>query len=149
MREQIAAQIGRIQAAAQSVAAADVLCALAKAALQNHYVMPEVDDSDRIEIREGRHPVVERVLEDTLFVPNDTLLNCTSDRVYVITGPNMAGKSTFCITFSIFPLSLVISGSSTFFLLLANASEAFVRSRQAAKIMYKTFCLMRYFFCFC
>ena len=95
VREQIAAQIGRIQAAAQSVAAADVLCALAKAALQNHYVMPEVDDSDRIEIREGRHPVVERVLEDTLFVPNDTLLNCTSDRVYVITGPNMAGKSTF------------------------------------------------------
>ena len=95
VREQIAAQIGRIQAAAQSVAAADVLCALAKAALQNHYVMPEVDDSDRIEIREGRHPVVERVLEDTLFVPNDTLLNCTSDRVYVITGPNMAGKSPF------------------------------------------------------
>ncbi len=95
VREQIAAQIGRIQAAAQSVAAADVLCALAKAALQNHYVMPEVDDSDRIEIREGRHPVVERVLEDTLFVPNDTLLNCGTDRVYVITGPNMAGKSTF------------------------------------------------------
>ena len=95
VREQIAAQIGRIQAVAQSVAAADVLCALAKAALQNHYVMPEVDDSDRIEIREGRHPVVERVLEDTLFVPNDTLLNCGTDRVYVITGPNMAGKSTF------------------------------------------------------
>lgn len=95
VREQIAAQVHRIQSAARSVAAADVLCSLARTAQQNQYVMPEVDESDRIEIQDGRHPVVERVLEDTLFVPNDTRLDCGSNRVYIITGPNMAGKSTF------------------------------------------------------
>ena len=95
VREQIAAQAHRLKATAQAIAAADVLCSLAKTAQQNHYVMPTVDDSDRIEIKEGRHPVVEAVLQDELFVPNDTLLDCEENRVYVITGPNMAGKSTF------------------------------------------------------
>ena len=95
VREKIAAQVERLQAVSQAVAVADVLCSLARAAVQNHYVRPTVDDSDRIDIRDGRHPVVERVLEDDLFVPNDTFLNCGDDRVYIITGPNMAGKSTF------------------------------------------------------
>ena len=95
VREQIAAQAHRLKAAAQAIAEVDALCSLAKAAQQNHYVMPTVDDSDRIEIKEGRHPVVEAVLQDELFVPNDTLLDCGENRVYVITGPNMAGKSTF------------------------------------------------------
>lgn len=95
VREQIAAQVSRIQQTAQAIAAVDVLCSLAKVAQQYNYVMPEVDDSCRIQIQDGRHPVVERVLEDTLFVPNDTLLDCDDNRVYIITGPNMAGKSTF------------------------------------------------------
>ena len=95
VRETIAAQVERLQQTSRAVAAVDVLCALAKVAQQNHYVKPLMDDSDVIDIRDGRHPVVEQVLDGELFVPNDTLLNCGSDRVYIITGPNMAGKSTF------------------------------------------------------
>ena len=95
LRERVAGQIVRIQGTAQALAAADALCSLAQAAEQYHYVCPEVTEDDLLEVREGRHPVVERVLEDELFVPNDVRLNCGDDRVWVITGPNMAGKSTF------------------------------------------------------
>ncbi len=95
VREQISAQVQRLQSVSQAVAALDALCSLAKVAVQNRYVKPSVDDTDRIEIHDGRHPVVEAVLEDELFVPNDTLLDCGENRVYIITGPNMAGKSTF------------------------------------------------------
>jgi len=95
VRESIAAQVARLQSVSQAIASVDVLCSLAKVAQQNHYVKPQMDDSDVIDIRDGRHPVVEQVLEGELFVPNDTLLNCGDDRVYIITGPNMAGKSTF------------------------------------------------------
>ena len=95
VREVIAGQVSRIQATSHAVAQLDALCSLAKAARKNHYVMPTVDDSDRLHIVAGRHPVVERVLEDSLFVPNDTHMDCGDNRVYVITGPNMAGKSTF------------------------------------------------------
>ena len=95
LRERIADQSRRLQSTARAIAAVDVLCSLAKVARQNRYVKPQMDDSDVISIREGRHPVVEQVLEEELFVPNDTLLNCGDDRVYIITGPNMAGKSTF------------------------------------------------------
>jgi len=95
VRESIAAQVARLQSVSQAIASVDVLCSLAKVAQQNHYVKPQMDDSDVIDIRDGRHPAVEQVLEGELFVPNDTLLNCGDDRVYIITGPNMAGKSTF------------------------------------------------------
>ena len=95
VRETIAAQVERLQKTSRSIACVDVLCSLAKVAQQNHYVRPDMDDTDVIDIREGRHPVVEQVLEGELFVPNDTLLNCGDDRVYIITGPNMAGKSTY------------------------------------------------------
>ena len=95
VRETIAAQVERLQQTSRAIAAVDVLCSLAKVAQQNHYVKPQMDDSDVIDIRDGRHPVVEQVLDGELFVPNDTLLNCGTDRVYIITGPNMAGKSTF------------------------------------------------------
>ncbi len=95
VRETIAAQVERLQQTSRAIAAVDVLCSLAKVAQQNHYVKPDMDDSDVIDIKDGRHPVVEQVLDGELFVPNDTLLNCGSDRVYIITGPNMAGKSTF------------------------------------------------------
>ena len=95
LREQIAAQVLRIQAAADAVAELDCLCALAETAVRNGYCMPEVDLGSVIEIREGRHPVVERCQTETPFVPNDTILNDGDARVAIVTGPNMAGKSTY------------------------------------------------------
>ena len=95
LREQVAAQVARVQAAADAVARLDTLCALAEVAVKNHYVCPEVDLSRTLDIREGRHPVVEQAQKDTLFVPNDTFLNDADDRVAIVTGPNMAGKSTY------------------------------------------------------
>jgi DNA mismatch repair protein MutS len=77
------------------VAQVDVLCALGQVAQENNYVRPEVDLSDELHITDGRHPVVEQVLKDSLFVPNDTVLGTPDCRVAVITGPNMAGKSTY------------------------------------------------------
>ena len=68
---------------------------LAETAVKNNYVCPEVDLSRTLDIREGRHPVVEQAQKDSLFVPNDTFLNDADDRVAIVTGPNMAGKSTY------------------------------------------------------
>lgn len=93
--ESIGAQLDRIQRTANAVAELDVLTALAQVAAENSYCRPIVDDSDELRIIEGRHPVVEQVLKGSLFVPNDTTLNCTTDRCLIITGPNMAGKSTY------------------------------------------------------
>ena len=78
-----------------AIAQLDVLAALAQVAAENNYCRPVVDDSDVLTITEGRHPVVEQVLKGSMFVPNDTTLNCTTDRCLIITGPNMAGKSTY------------------------------------------------------
>ena len=94
LREELAQQAYRIQQSAQAVAGVDVLCSLAEAATRYRYVKPEVDYSDVIEIKEGRHPVVERMLDGGLFVPNDVSL-CAQSPVAIITGPNMAGKSTY------------------------------------------------------
>ena len=95
LRNRVANEVERVQAAAARVAELDALCALAEVASRNNYVMPEVDTGRTIDIRDGRHPVVERAQKDVLFVPNDTLLNDGGDRVSIITGPNMAGKSTY------------------------------------------------------
>ncbi len=95
LRERLAAEVERVQSAAQRVAELDALCALAEVAFRNNYVMPEIDDSRLIQIRDGRHPVVELAQKESLFVPNDTMLNDTNDRVAIVTGPNMAGKSTY------------------------------------------------------
>ncbi|MGN1001660.1 MAG: DNA mismatch repair protein MutS [Oscillospiraceae bacterium] len=95
VRETVAAQVERIQAAADAVAELDCLCSLAEVAVRNNYCMPQVDLGREINIREGRHPVVEVTRKDALFVPNDTLLNDSGDRVAIVTGPNMAGKSTY------------------------------------------------------
>lgn len=78
-----------------SLAKLDVYLSLAALAVENNYVCPEVDDSDVIVIKDGRHPVIERCLDGGYFVPNDTLLDCTNNKVMIITGPNMAGKSTY------------------------------------------------------
>ena len=95
LRGQIAVEAGRIQATANSVAELDVFCSLAETAALNNYCMPEVDVSGVIDIRDGRHPVVEVMQKDSLFVPNDTFLDGGAARTAIITGPNMAGKSTF------------------------------------------------------
>ena len=95
LRDFVAAQSARVQQTAQAVAAVDVLCALASVAVSNHYCKPEIDLSGEVRITAGRHPVVEQVLKDALFVPNDTNLSPEGGRVAIITGPNMAGKSTY------------------------------------------------------
>lgn len=95
VRDAVAAAADRIQRTAQAISAADVLCSFAAAAEKHGYVLPQVDYSDRIDIKDGRHPVVECVLKDALFVPNDVLMDCGENRVAIITGPNMAGKSTY------------------------------------------------------
>lgn len=95
LRTELAAQAARVQAAAHTVAQLDVLCSYAAVAVHNHYCRPEIDLSGEISITAGRHPVVEQVLKDTLFVPNDTQLGTPDCRAAIITGPNMAGKSTY------------------------------------------------------
>ena len=95
VRLSVAAKVDRVQAAAEAVATLDALCSLAEVAVRNGYTMPEVDTSSQLRIVEGRHPVVEQTLKDVLFVPNDSYLNDSSERVAIITGPNMAGKSTY------------------------------------------------------
>ena len=95
VRDKVAMQAHRIQRTARAIAQLDALCSFALAAEKNGYVMPQVDYSGVLDIREGRHPVVEKMLEDQLFVPNDTYMDQGDDRVSIITGPNMAGKSTY------------------------------------------------------
>ena len=91
----VSEQLVRIQDTASAVAKLDVLAALAQVAVDNNYCRPTVDDSDELRIVQGRHPVVEQVLNGSLFVPNDTLLDGRENRCLIITGPNMAGKSTY------------------------------------------------------
>ncbi len=95
IREEIANHIERLQRTSYSVSNIDALCSLAEVADKNNYVKPTIDNSDEIVIKEGRHPVVERLIPSGGFVPNDTYLNENEDRVNIITGPNMAGKSTY------------------------------------------------------
>ena len=95
LRDHLAQQAARIQATAAAVAAVDSLCSLADVAVQRGYCRPEITLDNEICIDNGRHPVVEVVLKDSLFVPNDTRLGGACDQVSIITGPNMAGKSTY------------------------------------------------------
>ncbi len=95
VREQAAALVGEIQRSAAAAAQVDVLTSFAVVAAENGYCRPEVDASGCLEITEGRHPVVERMLRHSLFVPNDTRMDGGENTVAIITGPNMAGKSTY------------------------------------------------------
>ena len=95
LRLQLLDALRRVQLSAAAVARLDVVCSHAECALTNNYVRPAVNGGDRIEILAGRHPVVERIQSDSLFVPNDCLLDCGEFAVSIITGPNMAGKSTY------------------------------------------------------
>ena len=95
LRAHVSEQSQRVQKTAQAIASLDVLCSFAHTAVHNHYCRPEVDLSGEIRITQGRHPVVEQMLKNTLFVPNDTVLGADGCRAAIITGPNMAGKSTY------------------------------------------------------
>lgn len=95
VRTRIAAYAAEIQAVAAAVAQTDVLTAFAVTAAENHYTMPRVDHSDKLFIEEGRHPVVERMTAGSFFVPNDTHMDNKENLAAIITGPNMAGKSTY------------------------------------------------------
>jgi DNA mismatch repair protein MutS len=95
IREAAAARQLSIRQTGDQAAVLDALCSLARVAEENGYVRPTVDLSDEIEIREGRHPVVEKFMDGLPFVPNDTEMNGSDSRTLIITGPNMAGKSTY------------------------------------------------------
>ena len=95
LREYLAAQAARVQETAAAVAAVDALCSLAAVAVQRGYCRPEMTLGNELVIENGRHAVVEVMLKDSLFVPNDTNLGAADNTVAIITGPNMAGKSTY------------------------------------------------------
>ncbi len=95
IRDQVLGQLPRLQQTAQALAAIDCLAGLAELADRQNYCRPEVNLSDQLMIRGGRHPVVEKMLGDSQFVPNDTVLDLGSRRLMILTGPNMAGKSTY------------------------------------------------------
>lgn len=95
LRQQVAVQIHRVQATANAIAWLDLYASFAAVALEQNYCRPDVDLSGWIHIQDGRHPVVEKMLTDTLFVANDVLLDKAENQVAIITGPNMAGKSTY------------------------------------------------------
>ncbi len=95
IRQETAKQIDKIQENAQSIAILDVISTFAEIASQNQYIKPNILDSDDIDIEGGRHPVVEKVLGEENFIPNDTHLDSHENQIMIITGPNMAGKSTY------------------------------------------------------
>lgn len=95
VRARVAAEVTRIQRTAKAIAVIDVLASLAYVAERNRYVRPEITEKGTITILDGRHPVVERMISGDLFVANDTRLDDKESRIAIITGPNMAGKSTY------------------------------------------------------
>ena len=92
LRQSVSHEVERVLRTAETIAVLDVLAALAEVAERNLYVKPEVNDSDTLEITEGRHPVIEQMKLDEPFIPNDTRMDCDDNRLLIITGPNMAGK---------------------------------------------------------
>ncbi|MGN0525279.1 DNA mismatch repair protein MutS [Eubacterium sp.] len=95
VRSSVAGEVERIQKTAKALATLDSLASLAQVAFNNNYCCPQITTDGTLDIKDGRHPVVEALLNDTPFVPNDTLLDCLNNLCSIITGPNMAGKSTY------------------------------------------------------
>ena len=95
IREHLAGEVIRIQKTAKAIAKMDVFASLALVAERNNYVCPKINEKGVIDIKGGRHPVVEKMIDHDLFIANDTYLDCHKNRVSIITGPNMAGKSTY------------------------------------------------------
>ncbi len=95
IRDKLAAEVKRVQKTAKIIADLDALASLAYVAEKNHFVRPQINTEGRIDIKDGRHPVVEKVLANDSFIVNDTYLDNDENRLSIITGPNMAGKSTY------------------------------------------------------
>ncbi|MTI70247.1 MAG: DNA mismatch repair protein MutS [Firmicutes bacterium] len=95
IRDYIRKEIKRIQNCAKIISKIDALCSLSQVSYKNNYIKPEINNDGILDIKNGRHPVVEKTLDEELFVPNDTLLDNNNNRLSIITGPNMAGKSTY------------------------------------------------------
>jgi DNA mismatch repair protein MutS len=95
IRERVAKEAHRLEGIAHTLSLIDILTSLAETAALNRYTRPCVDESGSLTIKNGRHPVVERLGQDTAFVPNDTVLDLDTNRMVILTGPNMAGKSTY------------------------------------------------------
>ena len=95
VRDTIASKVLRIQKSARAIAGIDVLVSLSSVATRNNYVKPQINEKGIIDIKNGRHPVVEKMLRDDMFVSNDVYLDNGKNRLSIITGPNMAGKSTY------------------------------------------------------
>ena len=95
VRDRVAQQLPRVQASAKAVAALDVLCSFARVSVKNDYTRPVINLSGKLYLKDSRHPVVEALLQDSPFVPNDVDMDLNDNRVAIITGPNMAGKSTY------------------------------------------------------
>lgn len=95
VRNRVSNEVARLQKTAKALAVLDVLLSLAEVAVTNNYTCPQINTDGVIDIKDGRHPVVEALLDGAPFVPNDTLLDKDKNRSYIITGPNMAGKSTY------------------------------------------------------
>ena len=95
VRDYIAEQLVKVQETASSIAQLDVLCSFAYVSMKNEYTKPDIAIDGIIDIKDGRHPVVELMLNDEMYVPNDTYLDMNSNRMSIITGPNMSGKSTY------------------------------------------------------
>lgn len=95
IRKKVASHLERVQNTASAIAQLDVLNSFANVAADNRYIRPDVNLKDNIILKDSRHPVVEQLLNGAPFVPNDVYLNCSANRVAIITGPNMAGKSTY------------------------------------------------------
>ena len=95
LRERITGEVTRIQRSAKAVAGLDVLLSFAKVADTQHYCRPHINENGTLMIRDGRHPVVEKMMNNDMFIPNDTHLDNGKNRISIITGPNMAGKSTY------------------------------------------------------
>ncbi|MBR4765619.1 MAG: DNA mismatch repair protein MutS, partial [Clostridia bacterium] len=95
VRKKTAEYLSAVQKTANAVSILDVLCSFAQTAFENNYVRPEMNEKKIIDINDGRHPVIEKMIKDQPFVPNNTYLDCNENRCAIITGPNMAGKSTY------------------------------------------------------
>lgn len=95
IRGRVVGEMDRLKAVCEVIATVDCICSLSQVAFKNGYVMPEITAGGELVIKDGRHPVVEKMLRNSIFVPNDTELDKTENRELIITGPNMAGKSTY------------------------------------------------------
>ncbi len=119
IRDTVASAAARIQSTAARIAELDVYLSLAEVAAKNNYCCPEVDEGRELLIKDGRHPVVEKFVSDSYFVPNDTELDVEKNSLYLITGPNMAGKSTYMRQVALITLMAQIGS-------FVPAKEAFV-----------------------